>query len=159
MLVTMADASDDPATIPPMCEKLAEGYDLVCASRYMPGGRQVGGPIVKSFLSRVAGLSLHRLAGIPTHDATNSFKLYRRRLLEEIVIESRGGFEVGLELTVKSHLRGYRIAELPTTWHDRREGTSNFKTVRWLPQYLRWYWLGIWGAGPRAAHAPLPPKR
>lgn len=159
MLVTMADASDDPATIPAMCEKLAEGYDLVCASRYMPGGRQVGGPIVKSFLSRVAGLSLHRLAGIPTHDATNSFKLYRRCLLEEIVIESRGGFEIGLELTVKSHLRGYRIAELPTTWRDRCEGTSNFKTVRWLPHYLKWYWLGIRGAGPRVARAPLPPER
>jgi glycosyltransferase involved in cell wall biosynthesis len=159
VLVTMADASDDPATIPAMCEKLAEGYDLVCASRYMRGGRQAGGPIVKSLLSRLAGLSLHWLAGIPTHDATNSFKLYRRRLLEEIVIESRGGFEVGLELTVKSHLRGYRIAELPTTWHDRREGTSNFKTVRWLPQYLRWYWLGIRGAGARAMHSPLSPKR
>ncbi len=145
VLVTMADASDDPATIPKMWVKLGEGYDLVCASRYMRGGRQIGGPRVKSFLSRLAGLSLYWLAGIPTHDATNSFKLYRRRLLEEIQTESTGGFEIGLEMTVKAHLSGYPIAELPTTWRDRTEGTSNFKTIRWLPKYLRWYWRGLAG--------------
>jgi glycosyltransferase involved in cell wall biosynthesis len=159
VLVTMADASDDPATIPAMCEKLAEGYDLICASRYMRGGRQLGGPFVKSLLSRLAGLSLYWLAGIPTHDATNSFKLYRRRLLEQIPIESQGGFELGLELTVKSHLSGYRITELPTIWRDRCEGTSNFKTLRWLPHYIRWYWLGIRRAGGRAGHRLLAPKR
>ncbi len=145
VLVTMADASDDPATIMAMYERLLAGYDLVCASRYMRGGRQVGGPFVKSLLSRLAGLSLHWLAGIPTRDATNSFKLYRRSFLEGILIESTGGFEIGLELTVKAHLKGYKVTELPTSWHDRTEGKSNFKLVRWLPKYLKWYWLGIKG--------------
>ena len=143
VLVTMADGADDPSTIMPMHATLLAGYDLVCASRYMRGGRQVGGPLVKSLLSRLAGLSLHLLAGVPTHDATNSFKLYRRGLLLNIPIKSTGGFEVGLELTVKAYLNGYRIAEVPTIWRDRTTGSSNFKLLRWLPNYLKWYWLGM----------------
>jgi dolichol-phosphate mannosyltransferase len=145
VLITMADGSDDPATIMTMHGSLLAGYDLVCASRYMRGGRQIGGPVVKSLLSRLAGLSLHWWTGIPTHDATNSFKLYRRSLLEATAIESTGGFEIGLEVTVKAYLNGYKITEVPTSWHDRTEGKSNFKTVEWLPHYLKWYWLGIRG--------------
>ncbi len=143
VLVTMADGSDDAGAIMPMCMKLLEGYDLVCASRYMRGGCQVGGPYVKSLVSRVAGLSLHWLAGVPTHDATNNFKLYRRSLIENTPIQSTGGFELALELTVKAHLNGYRIIEVPTTWRDRTQGSSNFKTLQWLPKYLRWYLLGM----------------
>jgi glycosyltransferase involved in cell wall biosynthesis len=143
VVVTMADASDDPDDIPRMYAKLREGYDLVAASRYMPGGRQEGGPWLKGKLSAAAGRSLHLLAGLPVSDATSAFRLYRRSMLEALALESRHGFELGLEITVKAFLAGYRLTEIPTVWRDRVEGTSNFRLLRWLPRYLRWYWLGL----------------
>ena len=109
----------------------------------MSGGKQYGGPFLKGLFSRVAGVSLHWLAGIPTHDISNSFKLYRRTILETIAIESAGGFEIGMEITVKAFLQGYKIAEVPTTWTDRSAGASNFKLWKWLPHYLRWYGLCV----------------
>jgi glycosyltransferase involved in cell wall biosynthesis len=143
LLVTMADASDEVEDIAPMLARLEAGDDLVAASRYMPGGRQVGGPRLKVFLSRAAGRSLHALIRLPTHDPTSSFKLYRRSMLERLELESDAGFELALEITVKAFLAGYRIGEVPTTWRDRVEGKSNFKLARWLPRYLRWYGLAL----------------
>jgi glycosyltransferase involved in cell wall biosynthesis len=143
ILVTMADASDDIDDIAHMLARLEAGADLVAASRYMPGGRQLGGPPLKGFLSRAAGRSLHRLVGLPTSDPTSAFKLYRRAMLERLRLESEAGFELALEITVKAFLAGYRIGEVPTTWRDRVEGQSNFKLMRWLPRYLRWYGLAL----------------
>ncbi len=74
----------------------------------MRGGRQVGGPPLKRLLSRTAGLTLHWFAGVPTHDPTNNFKLYSRRFLDSVTIESTAGFELALELTVKATLDGRR---------------------------------------------------
>jgi glycosyltransferase involved in cell wall biosynthesis len=140
VIVTMADLSDDPAIVPRMVSLIRdEGYDIVCASRYMRGGRQLGGPRVKGLLSRTAGLSLHLLAGLPTHDVTNAFRAYRRSVLEEFPIESRGGFAYSLELLAKAHAAGWRITEVPSTWRDRAAGQSRFRLGLWLPHYLRWY--------------------
>jgi glycosyltransferase involved in cell wall biosynthesis len=145
VLVTMADRSDDPADIDSMLELARGGSDVVAGSRYMAGGRQVGGPFVKRTLSRAAGLSLHYLAGIPIHDPTNNFKLYSRNLLQAVTIESQAGFELALELTVKAHLMRMPIAEVPTTWRDRTAGESRFQMRKWIPHYLRWYVRGMLG--------------
>jgi glycosyltransferase involved in cell wall biosynthesis len=145
VLVTMADLSDDHSCVDEMYELYKQGFAVVSASRYARGGEQRGGPKVKGLLSRTAGASLRLLAGVPTWDATNNFKLYSREFLETVDIESEGGFELALELTVKAHLQGRRIAELPTVWTDRVAGKSNFKLMKWLPHYLRWYTLGMRG--------------
>ncbi len=145
VLVTMGDASDDPKDIDAMYALAAGGADVVAGSRYMRGGRQLGGPLLKRTMSRTAGLSLHWLGGLPLHDATSNFRLYSRRLLDRVTIESTGGFELGIELTVKAYLLGMKLAEVPTTWRDRTAGTSRFKLWQWLPRYLHWYWRGIWG--------------
>lgn len=146
VIVTMADLSDDVTQIDDMARRIRDGAGVVAASRYMAGGRQVGGPPVKSMLSRLAGLSLYWLTGIGTHDATNNFKAYSRELLESAAVESGSGFELGLELTVKAYLAGHRIDEIPTTWRDRTAGESRFKVLKWMPGYLRWYLKGIAGS-------------
>ena len=143
VLVTMADDSDEIRDIAPMLARLADGYDLVAASRYMRGGRQLGGPPLKRMLSRTAGVSLHWLIGLPTADPTSAYKMYRKAMLDRLVLDSDAGFEIALEITVKAFLAGYRITELPTTWRDRVVGQSNFKLWRWLPLYLRWYGLAL----------------
>lgn len=142
-LISMADLSDDHAKIDEMFALYAAGADLVAASRYSPGGQQIGGPFVKGLMSRTAGLSLHYVGGVGTKDATNNFKLYSKRLLDAVTIESQKGFEVALELTVKAHRLGMKIVEVPATWRDRTAGQSNFKILKWLPGYLHWYWLGL----------------
>ncbi len=139
VLVVMGDLSDDLGQVDEMVGLYHRGYHLVAASRYMPGGQLLGGPFIKRNLSRWAGRTLHWIRGLPTSDATNAFKLYDAEMLNSLKLESRGGFEISLEITVKAFLAGYRITELPTTWRDRTAGKSRFRLWHWLPLYLRWY--------------------
>ena len=139
VLVVMADLSDDLAQVGRMLGLYQQGYHVVVGSRYMRGGRLIGGPIFKQLLSRLAGVSLFWLRHFPTHDATNAFKIYDRAMVKSFTVESRGGFELNLELTVKAFLNGYRITEVPATWRDRSQGTSRFRLWKWLPHYLHWY--------------------
>ena len=145
VLISMADGSDEPERIDEMVALARAGADLVAASRYMRGGRQFGGPFAKRLLSRAAGLTLHWFGGVPIHDPTNNFKLYRRSFLDATPIESRAGFELALELSVKATLSGHRLAEVPATWRDRTAGRSNFRLRSWLPHYLRWYLVALRG--------------
>src|SRR6266851_1872825 len=110
-----------------MARLIRDGADVVAGSRYVRGGRQEGGPLVKRTLSRFAGMSLHYLAGLPIHDATNNFRAYSRRVIEQIPVEGEASFALALELTLKAHWNGWRIAEVPTTWRDRTAGRSRFR--------------------------------
>jgi dolichol-phosphate mannosyltransferase len=139
VVVTMADGSDDPEQIEPLCRLVERGVVVAAASRYAPGGQQVGGPFVKGLMSKTAGRSLYTFARIGTRDATNSFKAYDRKFVQQVGIDSRSGFEIGLELTVKAKRLGLPIAELPTIWLERHTGVSNFKVWTWVPKYLFWY--------------------
>lgn len=143
VLITMADGSDDYTTLPEMVRAAEDGAALVAASRYMRGGAQQGGPLLKRTLSRIAGLTLHLAGGLPIHDPTSNYKLYARDFLERVTIESEAGFELALELSVKAHRLGLPVREVPTTWRDRTAGTSRFRLRRWLPYYLRWFWYGM----------------
>jgi glycosyltransferase involved in cell wall biosynthesis len=139
VVVTMADGSDDPRQIDELARLVERGVVVAAASRYMPGGQQVGGPRLKRMLSRWAGRSLHLLARVGTRDATNSFKAYDTTFVRRVGIESRTGFEIGIELTAKATRLRLPVAELPTIWLDRQLGESHFDLGRFLPGYLRWY--------------------
>tara|TARA_Y100000310_G_C20675837_1_gene812981 strand:+ start:1283 stop:2044 length:762 start_codon:yes stop_codon:yes gene_type:complete len=138
-VVIMADGSDDLSTINGMYGLFCQGFHIVCGSRYMRNGKQIGGHWFKKTLSSLAGKSLYWLTKIPTHDVTNSFKLYTREVLNNITFESTGGFEIGMEIVVKAHLMNYAISEVPSIWNDRYEGTSKFRLWAWLPKYIKWY--------------------
>jgi len=138
-VVTMADGCDDPRQIDDLARLVERGVAVACASRYMAGGQQVGGPFLKGFLSKLAGRSLRWLAHTGTRDATNSFKAYSTEFVRQVGIDSRDGFEIGIELTAKAKRMRLPVAEIPTIWLDRQLGVSNFKVARWIPKYLRWY--------------------
>ncbi|OHA14810.1 MAG: hypothetical protein A2909_01295 [Candidatus Tagabacteria bacterium RIFCSPLOWO2_01_FULL_39_11] len=148
--VMMADLTDDPKVLNAMYQKYQRGFDVIAASRYMPGGKQIGGPMIKQILSRVAGISLHYLVSLPTHDATNSFRLYSKRFLESASIESNGGFELALELTVKAYFGDFKVTEVPTTWTYLPK-ESRFYLLKWLPKYLKWY---LWAIGKKLQGYP-----
>jgi dolichol-phosphate mannosyltransferase len=139
VVVTMADGSDDPQQIDQLVRLVERGVVIAAASRYMSGGRQVGGPWMKGLMSRIAGVSLYWLARVGTRDATNSFKAYSKTFLERTNIESDAGFEMGIELVAKARRLRLPVAEIPTIWLDRAAGQSNFKLRAWIPRYLRWY--------------------
>jgi dolichol-phosphate mannosyltransferase len=145
-VVTMADGSDDPRQIDELARLVDRGVVVAAASRYMPGGQQVGGPLLKGAMSRLAGRSLRTFAHVGTRDATNSFKAYSTDFVRQVGIESRDGFEIGIELTAKAKRMRLPVAEIPTIWLDRQAGVSNFKIAKWVPSYLRWYRFAF---GPR----------
>jgi glycosyltransferase involved in cell wall biosynthesis len=149
IVVTMADGSDDPQQIDQLTHLVERGVVVAAASRYMHGGQQVGGPVTKSTLSRLAGLSLHWFARVGTRDATNSFKAYSAEFVRRVGIESDAGFEVGIEMVAKARRRRLPVAEVPTIWLDRGTGQSNFKVTAWIPRYLRWYRYAF---GPRVSY-------
>jgi dolichol-phosphate mannosyltransferase len=138
-VVTMADGCDDARQIDELARLVERGVAVAAASRYMPGGQQVGGPILKSAMSKFAGRSLRIFAHVGTRDATNSFKAYSTEFVREVGIDSRDGFEIGIELTAKAKRMRLPVAEIPTIWLDRQAGVSNFKVAKWVPSYVRWY--------------------
>jgi dolichol-phosphate mannosyltransferase len=142
-VVTMADGCDDPRQIDDLARLVDRGVAVAAASRYMPGGQQVGGPLLKGMLSKIAGRSLGLLARIGTRDATNSFKAYSTDFVRKVGIDSRDGFEIGIELSAKARRMRMPVAEIPTIWLDRQAGVSNFKLAKWIPGYLRWYWFAF----------------
>lgn len=138
-VVTMADGSDDPRQIEDLARLVDRGVVVAAASRYMPGGQQVGGPRFKRLLSRTAGRTLHWFARVGTRDATNSFKAYSTQFVRQVGIESKTGFEIGIELTAKATRARLPVAEIPTIWLDRQLGESRFDVGRFMPSYLKWY--------------------
>lgn len=146
VVITMADGSDDPRNIDDLILLIERGCSVAVASRYMPGGQQIGGPKLKKFLSKNASRLLRIFAGVATHDSTNSFKAYSMKFLKETKIESTVGFELGLELIAKAHRRNLLIAEIPTIWIDRSIGVSNFNLRKWIPSYFKWF---IYAFGPK----------
>jgi len=139
VVITMADGSDDPEQIDVLCKLVDRGVVIAAASRYMSGGQQIGGPLLKSALSRLSGLSLYWLGRVGTRDATNSFKAYSAEFLRHVGIESDTGFEIGIELVAKARRLRLPVAEIPTIWLERTKGSSNFRLAKWIPRYLRWY--------------------
>jgi glycosyltransferase involved in cell wall biosynthesis len=138
-LVLPADDDYNAVIIDAMVQKAETGCDIVCASRFMPGGSMVGCPWLKATLVRVGNFTLYHLARLPTRDASNGFRLFSRRVMDDIAIESDRGFCYSIELLVKAHRLGWRVGEVPANWFERKQGSSRFQVLNWLPMYLRWY--------------------
>ena len=120
-----------------------EKNDIVVASRFIKGGSMKGCPLIKSILVRVASTTLFILSSIPVKDASNGFRLFSRRLLNLVDIESKVGFAYSLELLAKCNRLKLKIHEIPAQWEERSEGSSRFKIFKWLPEYLKWYFYGL----------------
>jgi glycosyltransferase involved in cell wall biosynthesis len=139
VLMYPADDDTNAVMLDRMVALARAGCDIVCASRFMPGGAMVGCPLLKAALVRSANFTLRHVARLPTTDASNGFRMFSRRVVERIPVESEHGFCYSIELLVKAHRLGWRIAEVPVRWFERRHGASRFQVIKWLPAYLRWY--------------------
>ena len=139
--VVMFPADDDTnaGIIDAMVTKADQGVDVVCASRFIPGGCMVGCRWVKAALVRTAAFTLYHVARLPSRDATNGFRLFSRRVIDRIEIESDLGFCYSLEMLVKCHRLGWPVADVPAQWFERKQGASRFQVLKWVPAYMRWY--------------------
>jgi dolichol-phosphate mannosyltransferase len=139
VLVFPGDDDYNAPRLDQMMDAFRGGADIVCASRFIPGGCMVGCPWLKATLVRLSAFVLRHVARLPTHDASNGFRLFSRRVVHDIPIESKKGFAYSIELLVKCHRLGWPIVETPVHWYERKHGQSRFQVVRWLPDYLPWF--------------------
>jgi glycosyltransferase involved in cell wall biosynthesis len=139
VLVFPADDDFNAGMIDAMVAKAEQGADIVCASRFIPGGCMEGCRWLKAALVRTAAFTLFYVARLPTRDATNGFRLFSRRVLDNVEIESDSGFCYSLEMLVKAHRLAWPVADVPAKWFERTQGASRFKVLSWVPAYLRWY--------------------
>lgn len=143
--VAVMPADDDYNTglIERMYHRISEGGDVICPSRFMKGGRMVGCRWQKAVLVRLAAFLLYHLGRLPTHDPTNGFRMFSRRVIDSIQIESTEGFTYSIELLAKAHRLRWPIEEIPALWFERKQGDSRFRIRRWMGAYLRWFFYAF----------------
>jgi glycosyltransferase involved in cell wall biosynthesis len=139
IVVFPADDDYNPPILDKMVERASAGNDIVSACRFMRGGCMLNCPWLKNLLVRATAFTLHYLARVPARDPTNGFRLFSRRLVKTVRIESSSGFTYSLELLVKCHRLGWPMADVPARWFERTEGQSRFRPLKWAGAYLRWY--------------------
>jgi apolipoprotein N-acyltransferase len=121
-----SDLSHDPAQLPSLLSAARDRFHLVVGSRYVPGGSVTNWSRVRLALSRMGNLYASVMLGIPLHDATSGYRVYRRELLEDLVAEPfhADGYGFQVELVMRSWLRGWTIGEVPITFREREHGHS-----------------------------------
>ncbi len=120
-----ADFSHDPATLPAFIEAAA-GADLVLGSRYTGGVRVINWPLSRLLLSMGAGLFVRVITGLPVSDPTGGFKCFRKEVLQAIDLDSvrSNGYSFQIEMSHTAWWMGFKIAEVPIVFEDRRSGYS-----------------------------------
>ena len=128
-----ADFSHDPQAIPQFHEAIRTN-DLVIGSRYIRGISVVNWPLERLILSYAANRYTHYVTGLPIKDATGGFKCFRREVLEALPLDriKSDGYSFQIEVNFICWKKGFRIAEIPILFVDRRVGISKMsrKIVR-----------------------------
>jgi len=139
VVITMdADLSHDPKYIPSFIEKARETFDVVIGSRRMPGGGIVGWNWRRKLISFGGNFVGRKIAGVNISDLTSGYRLYRRKVLEEIGFEEikSTGYSFQLEILARSINKGFRVGAVPIVFHDRRQGRSKLSKKQWLDFFL-----------------------
>lgn len=151
-VVVMADGCDELHLIEDMYSRIVQGQaDVVCACRYMPRARRIGGSTIKAIASRLVNLFFSVRTKGWCRDMTNSFKMFKKDVLQHMTIVATS-FDISLELALKAYRGGYRIKDIPTVWRERASGKSKFHILKDGLVYVRWIWIGLRGCCKRYAN-------
>ena len=139
-----SDLSHDPAELSTLLGAV-QHHDLVVGSRYIPGGSVTDWSRSRVALSRGGNAYARFMLGLPIHDATSGYRVYRRDLLAELLREPFGsdGYGFQIELVWRAHRLGYDVGEAPITFRERVYGTSkisNAIVAEALWKVTRWGW-------------------
>ncbi len=120
-----ADGSHQPEQLPQLLDALPRA-DLVLGSRWVEGGSVVNWPLHRKALSRGGNLYVRMALGLPLHDATGGFRVFRRSTLEGIDLRSvtSEGYCFQIDLARRALAAGYRVVEVPITFVEREYGES-----------------------------------
>ena len=138
-----ADDLNNGLLLDKMYEYFLNGYDVICPSRFMKGGIMKNCPLLKSILVRIVSFTLYYFARIKTKDPTNGFRMFSRKLLNNVSIKSNEGFAYSIELLVKAKHLNLNIIEVPSIWIEREDRKSSFKIIKWSKSYIKWYLLAF----------------
>lgn len=139
-----ADFSHNPDRIPDFIRKMREGHDLVIGSRYFKGVSVVNWPLRRLMLSCFASKYARFVTGIPLNDQTSGYKCFRRRILETIDLNQvvSDGYAFQIEMNFLAHRLGFKLAETPIIFEERRSGQSKIsreivREAMWIVWRLR----------------------
>jgi dolichol-phosphate mannosyltransferase len=120
-----ADLSHDPRHLPDLIAATADA-DVVIGSRYVPGGAIVNWPKRRRILSRVANIYIRAVTQLAARDCTSGYRCWRRAAMAALPLDRfiSDGYSFLVEMLFVAHRRGCRIAEVPITFVERREGES-----------------------------------
>ena len=120
-----ADLSHDPVHLPALIAAI-ERADVVIGSRYVPGGRIVNWPKRRRLLSRFANLYIRSVTRLAARDCTSGYRCWRREMLASLPLDRfiSDGYSFLVEMLYVAARGGGRIAEVPITFVERREGES-----------------------------------
>ena len=147
VLVAMdADNTHEPSSCPQMIRLISEeGYDVVIASRYRPGSKEIGLSVSRLVMSRVVNLMLAALFKIEgVRDYTCGFRAYGKKVLDGAwraygnrLIES-ATFSATAEILLKMGKMGIRAVEVPFVLrYDQKGGASKMKVLATVLDYFR----------------------
>jgi len=146
IFVTVADEIFPIVSIPKMLDLiLNENFDLVSGTRYLTGGKTLGGSIIERILSRTANKLFKILTKFPLTDSTTGIKMFKKKMFQSISLESKPvGWAFAFELSIKAYLANYKLNEVPYKMINRLfGGTSSFSVFPWVKEYSKWFFWGI----------------
>jgi len=119
------DFSHRPEHLPHFLEAIKDA-DLVLGSRYVKGGGTENWGVLRKLISGGGNLYARAVLGLPYRDLTGGFKCFRRKVLEALDLDNlfSFGYSFQIELTCRTHKRGFRIVEVPIVFPDRTRGES-----------------------------------
>jgi dolichol-phosphate mannosyltransferase len=122
-----ADFSHDPADLLRLRSPLVDGKaDASVGSRWVAGGGTRNWSFVRTFISRGGSVYARLILGLPVKDLTSGFKCFSRHVLDRLDLQSVGsnGYAFQVEMNFRCHRHGFRVAEVPIMFVDRRVGKS-----------------------------------
>jgi len=137
-----ADFSHQPKQLPDLLAKSAE-VDLVLGSRYIAGGGIENWTPLRRLVSRGGTLYARTILGIQIRDLTGGFKVFNRRVLEAIELDTvrSNGYAFQIEMTYRALCKGFAVAEVPILFVDRLGGKSKMSTGVFREAVFMVWWL------------------
>jgi apolipoprotein N-acyltransferase len=152
-----SDLSHDPAQLGALLEAARTRDDLVVGSRYVPGGSVSNWSPIRVALSKAGNVYARLMLGVPLHDATSGYRVYRQELLRDLLTEPlhADGYGFQIELVMRSWLHGWTVGEVPITFREREHGHS--KISRRIVVEALWL-VARWGISLRLFGRPHQPE-
>ncbi len=147
-----ADGSHQPEELPRLLTALDDA-DAVLGSRWVPGGKVTNWPKSRYLLSRGANTYTRLMLGIPLHDATGGYRVYRATTLRKIGLDNveSQGYCFQIDLSLRAIQAGLKVAEVPITFVERTRGASKMSNAIVREAFWR---VTQWGVSGRLRKHP-----